>query len=96
MARSLAADAPARILDEPTAALDPLAESELYRSYSRAATGLTTLFISHRLGSTKIADRILVIDDGEIVESGSHENLMRPGGLYARMFAAQRHWYEKG
>ena len=55
MARSLAGDAPVRILDEPTAALDPLAESELYRSYSRAATGLTTLFISHRLGSTKIA-----------------------------------------
>ena len=96
MARSLAAASPARILDEPTAALDPLAESELYRSYSRAATGLTTLFISHRLGSTKIADRILVIDGGAIVESGSHEDLMRPGGLYARMFAAQRHWYEKG
>ncbi len=96
MARSLAADAPVRILDEPTAALDPLAESDLYRSYSRAATGLTTLFISHRLGSTKIADRILVIDGGAIVESGSHEDLMRPGGLYARMFAAQMHWYETG
>ncbi len=96
MARSLAGGAPVRILDEPTAALDPLAESELYRSYSRIAAGLTTLFISHRLGSTKIADRILVIDGGAIVESGSHEELMRHDGLYGRMFAAQRHWYETG
>lgn len=96
IARSLAADAPVRILDEPTAALDPLAESELYRSYSRAASGLTTLLISHRLGSTRIADRILVVDGGAIVESGTHDGLMGQDGLYARMFAAQRYWYETG
>ena len=73
-----------------------MAESELYRSYSRAATGLTTLFISHRLGSTKIADRILVVDGGAIVESGTHEDLMGQDGLYEQMFTAQRHWYDAG
>ena len=96
LARSLAGAAPVRILDEPTAALDPLAESELYRSYSQVAAGLTTLFISHRLGSTKIADRILVVDGGAIGESGTHDELMRQEGRYAQMFTAQRHWYETG
>ena len=97
LARSLATAAPVRILDEPTAALDPLAESELYRSYSQAAAGLTdACFISHRLGSTKIADRILVVDGGAIGESGTHDELMRQEGRYAQMFTAQRHWYETG
>lgn len=96
MARSLATAAPVRILDEPTAALDPLAESEVYQSFARAAAGLTTLFISHRLGSTKIADRILVLDDGAISESGTHADLMRQDGSYAQMFRTQEHWYEAG
>ena len=96
LARSLAGAAPVRILDEPTAALDPLAESELYHSYARVAAGLTTLFISHRLGSTKIADRILVVDGGVIGEAGTHDDLMRRQGRYAQMFAAQRQWYEAG
>ena len=94
MARSLVSAAPVRILDEPTAALDPLAESEVYESYGRVSAGLTTLFISHRLGSTKIADQILVVNDGVIGEAGSHGQLMRRGGLYAQMFAAQKSWYE--
>ena len=82
-------------LDEPTAALDPLAESELYHSYARVAAGLTTLFISHRLGSTKIADRILVLDGGHIVEDGTHEELLVRRGLYHRMYTAQAAWYRR-
>lgn len=93
IARSLASAAPVLILDEPTAALDPLAESDLYQRYAQAAAGVTTLFISHRLGSTKIADEILLIDGGVIAENGTHDGLMKQGGLYAQMFETQMHWY---
>ncbi|MFO7705078.1 MAG: ABC transporter ATP-binding protein [Halopseudomonas sp.] len=94
MARSLAQPAALRILDEPTAALDPVAESELYASFDRLTEGATTLLITHRLGATKTADVILVLDGGRIIETGSHAELMQSGGLYARMYASQRYWYE--
>ncbi len=94
MARSLARPSALRILDEPTAALDPLAESELYASFERLTEGAATLLITHRLGATKTADVILVLDNGRIVESGSHAELMQTGGLYARMYESQRYWYE--
>lgn len=94
MARSLVRPAALRILDEPTAALDPVAESELYASFARLTEGATTLLITHRLGAAKIADVILVLDGGRIIEAGSHAELMRLGGLYARMYASQRYWYE--
>jgi len=94
MARSLAQPSALRILDEPTAALDPVAESELYASFERLTAGATTLLITHRLGATKTADVIMVLDGGRIVESGSHAELMRLGGLYSRMYESQRYWYE--
>ena len=82
------------ILDEPTAALDPLAESELYRNFTDLTGDRTTILISHRLGITQLVDRILVFDDGRIVEDGSHEELLKKDGLYARMFQAQAQWYQ--
>lgn len=82
------------ILDEPTAALDPLAEAELYRNFTGLTGDRTTILISHRLGITQLVDRILVFDEGGIVEDGSHEELLKKQGLYARMFQAQAQWYQ--
>jgi len=93
-ARSLLSRAPVKILDEPTSALDPIAESQVYQEFEGLMKGKTTIFISHRLGSTKLADEILVIDKGRISERGSHGQLMKKDGIYSRMFEAQRKWYE--
>lgn len=93
MARTLISRAPFYILDEPTAALDPIAESNIYSQYADLSRNKTTIFISHRLGSTRLADEILVLDQGTIAESGSYQELMQAGGLYAEMFDAQRSWY---
>lgn len=82
-----------RILDEPTAALDPLEESNLYKHYSKISSEDTTIFISHRLGSTKLADIILVIDDGQVIGCGSHEELIQDKGIYYDMFNSQKEWY---
>ena len=82
------------ILDEPTAALDPIAESELYKSFSELTGGKTTILISHRLGITSIVDRIIVFKDGEIVEDGSHDELISFKGHYYNMYQAQAQWYK--
>ncbi len=94
MARSLMNPAPVQILDEPTAALDPISESRLYEEFEKISRGRTTVFISHRLGSTKIADKIFVLGEGRVLEEGSHKGLLRKGGLYCRMYESQRSWYK--
>jgi ATP-binding cassette subfamily B protein len=94
MARVVVSDSPVLILDEPTAALDPISESRVYEEFKSISRGRTTLFISHRLGSTRLAHKIFVLSDGHIQESGNHEELMRQNGLYAEMFESQRRWYQ--
>jgi ATP-binding cassette subfamily B protein len=94
MARSVLSPAPLKILDEPTAALDPIGESMVYRNFERISKGMTTIFISHRLGSTKLADIIYVLADGKIIESGSHSALMTEKGVYCEMFNSQAEWYK--
>lgn len=95
MARALCGDKPFLILDEPTSQLDPLAESALYSEFAQIANGKTSLFITHRLGSTAITDKIIVISGGVAAQIGTHEGLLAQGGLYADMFNAQKSWYQR-
>ena len=95
LARALCKRAPLLVLDEPTAALDPIVESQLYERYRRFSEGRTTLFISHRLASTRFCDRILLMEEGQAVETGTHEELLAAGGKYAWMFQVQSRYYQK-
>jgi ABC-type multidrug transport system fused ATPase/permease subunit len=95
MARALYKDAPLLILDEPTAALDPIAESETYEMFHSISKSKTALYISHRLASTRFCDRIIFLKDGRTAEIGSHAELMQKGGEYANMFEIQSHYYNK-
>lgn len=95
LARSLMRKNTVRILDEPTSALDPVEESRLYKKYSEISKDNTTIFISHRLGSTKLADKIFVFDGGKLIEQGNHNELMNDGGLYKEMFNTQKEWYDE-
>ena len=81
------------VLDEPTAALDPLAEQAIYERFIERSAGRTSVLISHRLSSVRTCDRILVIDNGTIIEDGDHETLLAKEGLYAQFFKAQAQWY---
>ncbi len=81
------------VLDEPTAALDPIAEAEIYKNFAPITGGRTTVMVSHRLGITGIVDRILVFKDGEIVEDGTHSQLLSRGGYYSELYNSQAKWY---
>lgn len=95
LARALYKDAPVLILDEPSSALDPIAEAELYEKYHDMTKDKTSIYISHRLSSTKFCDEVLLLDNGHIVERGTHEELMKIEGQYAHMFSVQSHYYKE-
>jgi ATP-binding cassette subfamily B protein len=89
LARAYLRDAQVLILDEPTAALDARSEYEVFRRFAELTTGKMALFISHRFSTVRMADRIIVLDDGKVVEDGSHSELIRLGGRYSEMFELQ-------
>ena len=95
-ARALYKKAPLLILDEPTAALDPIAENELYLKYGEAAKNRTVVFISHRLSSTRFCDRIALLEGARILEEGTHEELLSKNGRYAELFEMQSKYYREG
>ncbi len=95
LARALYKDAPLLILDEPTAALDPIAESKIYNEFNVMAKNKTSLFISHRLASTSFCDRIILLENGNITEEGTHQELMGANGMYKGLFDIQSCWYKE-
>lgn len=96
LARALYKDAPFIVLDEPTAALDPIAESEIYQKYNELTRGKSSVYISHRLASTRFCDRIIMIDGAGISEEGTHDELMKLGGKYADFYEMQSKYYREG
>lgn len=95
MMRTVVSNASVLILDEPTAALDPVAESRLYEDFDKISRGRTTILITHRLASIKLADSIIVLNKGEIVGAGNHDELMEKCDIYRNMYEMQRSWYEE-
>ena len=95
MARALYKKADIIILDEPTSALDPIAEYELFMRFNQITDNKTTIYVSHRLSSTKFCDEIIVIHHNEIAERGTHQTLVEKGGLYASLYASQSKYYQE-
>ena len=81
------------VLDEPTAAIDPLEESKLYKKFAEISKDKTAIIVTHRLGSAKMADQIIVLDEGQVVEVGTHQELLESKGYYAKMYESQASWY---
>ncbi len=96
LARAIYKNGPILVLDEPTAALDPIAENDLYLQYRSLTRGKTSVYISHRFASTLFCDRIILLEKGVITESGTHEELMQKQGRYAQMFETQSKYYREG
>ncbi|MDE7302695.1 MAG: ABC transporter ATP-binding protein/permease, partial [Oscillospiraceae bacterium] len=94
LAKALYKNAPILLLDEPTAALDPIAEQEMYLNYAKFSKGKASVFISHRLASTRFCDRIIMLENGGIAETGTHSQLMKAGGKYAELFELQSSYYD--
>lgn len=94
IARGFFREAEVLALDEPTAALDPLAELAVFERFSEMVEGKTALLISHRLGMARLADRVMVMSQGKVVEQGTHDELLKMGGEYTALFSAQARWYE--
>ncbi len=96
LARALYKNAPFIVLDEPTAALDPIAESDMYQRYNEMTYGRTSIYISHRLASTRFCDRIIMIDNAGVSEEGTHDELLKLGGKYANLYEVQSKYYKEG
>ena len=95
LARALYRQSPVIVLDEPTAALDPVSENRLYETYDAVMKGKTTVFISHRLASTRFCHRIVLIERGQIVEEGTHGELLAKKGRYFELFETQAKYYRE-
>lgn len=93
LARAIVSDSPVVILDEPTAAMDPMTESKLYEKMGKITKGRTTVFISHRLGSTSLSDKIFLFKNGKVFEEGTHDEMMAKNGDYYAMYSSQKEWY---
>ncbi len=96
LARALYKEAPFIVLDEPTAALDPIAESQIYQKYNELTQGKSSIYISHRLASTRFCDRIIMLGNAGIIEEGTHEELLKKNGEYFRLYEIQSRYYREG
>ena len=93
IARALYKDAPFVILDEPTAALDPIMEMKIYGDLKKLTLQKTSIFISHRMGSCKFCNNIFVLENGKVIETGTHDELINYNGVYAKLFQTQQQYY---